>query len=190
MGFIDMETSNRKILTFPNFLSMFRIALIPLFVWLYSIRHRYDMSLSVLLLSGLTDIMDGWIARRFQVISELGKVLDPVADKLTQGAIILCLAYNFPIMWILLVVLITKETVMGIMGIIVLKKTGTVNSAKWHGKLATCLVYGTMIVHILYRETPVSTTYGLIVLCILSIVASLTLYLIRYMKLIKIQNSI
>lgn len=56
------------------------------------------MAVAVLALSGITDILDGFIARRFGMVSDVGKILDPVADKLTQGAVILCLAFRYSLM--------------------------------------------------------------------------------------------
>lgn len=74
-----------KILTIPNVLSFFRLCLIPVIIWMYCSKRDYVRTAVILLLSGATDILDGFIARRFNMVSDLGKVLDPVADKLTQG---------------------------------------------------------------------------------------------------------
>lgn len=73
----------KKIFTIPNLLSAFRLLLIPVFVWAYCIKKAYLLTAGVLLLSGLTDMADGFIARRFHMISDLGKMLDPIADKLS-----------------------------------------------------------------------------------------------------------
>ena len=91
------KPSEKRILTIPNILSFFRLCLIPLFVWLYCVKKDYMWTAIVLLLSGATDMADGYIARRFQMVSALGKVLDPIADKLTQGAMLLCLFTRFQI---------------------------------------------------------------------------------------------
>ena len=71
--------------TVPNILSLFRIALIPVLVLTYLSCDDIWLPASVLVLSGLTDLLDGWIARHFNQISEIGKLLDPIADKLTPG---------------------------------------------------------------------------------------------------------
>ena len=84
----------KEIWTIPNILSMFRIALIPVLVWMYVVVQDDFMTLCLLSLSGITDIVDGIIARKFQMISDFGKVLDPVADKLTQTAMLVCLGSN------------------------------------------------------------------------------------------------
>lgn len=83
-----------QILTIPNFLSLVRLLLIPLIIWLYCTAEYRMISVAVIILSGLTDIADGIIARKFHMVSDFGKMLDPIADKMTQGAILLCLAIH------------------------------------------------------------------------------------------------
>ncbi len=100
-----MPDKGKQILTIPNLLSVFRILLIPLIVWLYCGKQDYLLAAWVLLLSGVTDIADGFIARRFRMVSDLGKVLDPIADKLTQTAALVCLLTRFRAVWWLLGVL-------------------------------------------------------------------------------------
>ena len=80
-------------------MSFFRIALIPLYLWLYCVQKAVIPAICVLALSGLTDIFDGIVARKFNMVSDFGKFIDPVADKLTQGALILSLSVNFPDIW-------------------------------------------------------------------------------------------
>ena len=87
--------SENKIFTLPNVLSFFRILLIPVIIWLYLVKDNSIWAGYVLILSGLTDVLDDFIARRFNVASDLGKVLDPVADKLTQAAMLICLSIRF-----------------------------------------------------------------------------------------------
>lgn len=119
------KTEN-KILTIPNLLSAFRLLLIPVFIWTYCFRSEYLLTAGLLLLSGLTDMADGFIARRFHMVSNLGKMLDPVADKLTQGAMLVCLVTRFPMMWFPLGLLAVKETTVGISSLLVIRKSGVV----------------------------------------------------------------
>ena len=104
-----MEDNRKQLLTIPNLLSAFRILLVPVIVWLYCGRGDYPLTACVLVLSGVTDIVDGFIARRFRMVSDLGKVLDPVADKLTQAVALGCLLTRFEAIWRLLAVLLIKE---------------------------------------------------------------------------------
>ncbi len=143
----------QKILTIPNILSVFRLCLIPIIVWLYG-KKEYGLAIGILLLSGITDILDGWIARHFDMVSDLGKVLDPAADKLTQGVMLLCLFADFPILRILFFGLIVKEVLMSAIGGWAIHKTGTVYGALWHGKLTTCLIYSTIVLHLCWRGIP------------------------------------
>ena len=92
------DVINKRIFTIPNLLSVFRLVLIPIFVWTYCVRRGYLVTAGILLLSGLTDIADGFIARRFHMVSALGMALDPIADKLTQAAMLFCLVTRFPLM--------------------------------------------------------------------------------------------
>ena len=85
---------DNKIITIPNVLSMLRILLIPAIV--YYLNFECVLAFGFLLLSGITDVLDGWIARKFNMTSDLGIVLDPVADKLTQGCVILAIAKSTP----------------------------------------------------------------------------------------------
>jgi cardiolipin synthase len=84
------------------------------FVYVY-FEDRHGLALGVLILSGASDTLDGWIARRFHMITDLGKVIDPVADKLTQGTMIFCVAWHVRSMWFLLGLLAAKEITMGLL---------------------------------------------------------------------------
>lgn len=173
-----------QILTIPNLLSVVRLALIPLIVWLYCGAQQYDIAVAVILLSGMTDVVDGYIARHWHMVSDFGKILDPMADKLTQAAIILCLLTKYPLMRWLIIFFVIKEMMMVIMGLLVIKKTDAVNSAKWYGKVNTVVLYAVMMLLILFPSLPDTVVNLLIVTCVCVIVASLGLYMRFYMKLL------
>lgn len=176
---------SKQIFTIPNLLSFFRLCLIPVFVWLYCWQGNYPATAAVLLLSGFTDIADGFIARRFHMISDLGKVLDPIADKLTQCAMLVCLLTRFPLMACPLAALVVKETMDGLMGLMVVKKTGIVCGAEWHGKAATCLLFAVMVIHVLWYELSPQLSFALILLATAIQLFSLVLYLRRNLSLIR-----
>ncbi|HBL40368.1 MAG TPA: phosphatidylglycerophosphate synthase, partial [Ruminococcaceae bacterium] len=90
-GIIRKRLHRNSIITVPNILSFLRIALVPILVILYIVAEEYRISAALIILSGATDVLDGWIARKFNCISDFGKFIDPVADKLTQCAVVLCL---------------------------------------------------------------------------------------------------
>ena len=126
---------NRRILTIPNLLTLFRLILIPVIAWLYCARQDYAMAAAMLVLSGVTDVADGYIARHFNMISDLGKMLDPVADKLTQFMMLLCLFSRFPAMLLPSILMVIKECIAAVTGLCVIHKTGNVYGSVWHGKL-------------------------------------------------------
>lgn len=175
----------QQIFTVPNLLSFFRILLIPVIVWLYCVRNAYVLALLVLVLSGLTDIADGIIARKFNLISDFGKVLDPIADKLTQAAAMGCLLTRFTYMWLPLAILVVKEVFTGIMGLCAVKKSGEVKGADWHGKLCTVLLYSTIGLHMLWSGIPVLLSKVLMLLCVAVMCLSGILYWYRNYKQIK-----
>lgn len=174
-----------RVLTIPNLLSVFRLCLIPIIVWLYCVRRDYPLTASVLLVSGATDIVDGIIARQFGMISNLGKVLDPVADKLTQGAMLMCLITRFHWMALPLGTMVVKEAFMGLSGIAVVKKTGQVFGADWHGKVATVLLYAMMLLHVLWYDITPLVSAVTIGLCTGMIGLSLVLYAAKNFKALR-----
>lgn len=174
----EIYKESRK-LTIPNLLTGLRIALIPVFIWLYSFQDDYDMAALVLLISGLTDILDGTIARKFNMISDLGKILDPIADKLTQAALLVCLSSRYPLMIVIFALMIAKESLMTWSGYQVVKKTGIVLGAQWHGKAATVLLYTTLLLHAFWLNIPETMSSLLIGACLTMIVLSGVLYYLR-----------
>ena len=117
--------SKKEIFSIPNLMGYFRILLIPVFCYLYitaETEREYLYAALVVLLSSLTDLFDGKIARDFHMVTELGKALDPIADKLTHAALAICLATRYPMMWALIALMLVKEGYMGVMGLIFLKE--------------------------------------------------------------------
>lgn len=178
------NSSAGRVLTVPNVLSFFRICLIPVFVYLY-IRGNYRWTAYVLVLSGITDMADGFIARKFNMISNVGKVLDPIADKLTQAVMLICLFTRFPRMIVPLVLMLVKELFMGITGVLIIKRTGNVLGACWHGKVTTCFLYAMMILHVFWPGISDLVSNFSIVACTLMASVSLGLYGVRNMKILK-----
>ncbi len=181
----DPRNTRKKVITIPNLLSFFRICLIPAIVWLYVVEYDYVWAGYVLILSGITDIVDGFMARHFHMVSNLGKILDPIADKLTQGVMLLCLVLRFPRMIVPFILLIVKEIYMSVSGILIIQRTGIVCSADWHGKAATCFLYGMMVLHMFWHEITPTISTAFIIACSLMIGVSFVLYGIRNVKLLK-----
>ena len=133
----------------PNLISAARILLVPLFVSYY-LDGKVTAAMGVVLLAAASDVLDGAIARRFNMVTKLGKILDPVADKLMQAAMMLCAALETPAVWLLLGLHVLREAVLSLTGLHVILVTGQVHSAKWYGKLCTTVTVAVMAVHIIF----------------------------------------
>ena len=180
-----MEQNTRKqLFTIPNLLSLLRLCMIPLIIWLYCTQKNYALTAVVLVLSGLTDMVDGYIARRFNMVTDLGKALDPVADKLTQASVMFCLLSRFRMMLVPLLLLIFKEVCNGVMSLVVIKKTGKVCGADWHGKVCTWLLYAMMFVHIVWFDISREWTTALIGICVIMMTLAFALYMVRNYKML------
>ena len=106
------EKWKAEITTIPNLLSLFRIALIPVYISVYlnaAEERQYLLAGSILAVSCTTDLADGMIARKFHMVTNLGKVLDPLADKLTQFALILSLSARYTALYPVLGLFLAKE---------------------------------------------------------------------------------
>ena len=148
-----MTDQKNKILTIPNMLTTLRILLVPVFIRAYL--HRPGvLPIVILSVSALTDLLDGQIARRFNQVSDLGKLLDPVADKLTQGAMLICLVKRFPAIWIPLILMIFREAFVGVTSVLAIKKSGRVEGAEMYGKVATVVLDAMVLVHLLFPSIP------------------------------------
>ena len=176
---MNKRTGEDRIWTIPNILSIFRMVLIPVFVWTYCWLKNDLATALVLLLSGISDTADGIIARRFNMVTTLGKAIDPVADKLTQIAMLLCLLTRFPSLIILFVLLLIKEITGGVMSLLILKRRKLVLPADGHGKLTTFLLYATMLLHLLWGSIPESVSNASIAVCSAVTLMSFVLYFIR-----------
>ena len=180
-----MEQNTRKqLFTIPNLLSFLRLCMIPLIIWLYCAQKNYVLTAVVLVLSGLTDTIDGFIARRFNMVTDLGKALDPIADKLTQASVMFCLLTRFQMMLVPLLLLIFKELCNGIMSLFVIKKTGKVCGADWHGKVCTWLLYAMMFLHIVWFDISRQWSTALISICVIMMTVSFALYMVRNYKML------
>ena len=163
-----MILEKEKIFNIPNILSLVRIFLIPCFIISY-FSEQYITSAAILLASGFTDVLDGFIARRFNLITNVGKILDPAADKLTQVAIWISLSIKFnnvPGMIIITALFFLKELLMLIGGIRILKIHKPIASSKWFGKIGTFIFYCVTIYIIAVTDIISSNLVFLLVLAV------------------------
>ena len=176
--------TRQSVLTIPNGLSLFRILLIPVIVWLYVGRGRHYAAVAVVAVSGLTDMADGYIARRFHMVSDLGKVLDPVADKLTQAAILISLASRYSALWWVFGLLCVKELIQAALGYGAVRVTGQMQGARWYGKVSTGVFYATMMLLLLLPGMAPVWANTLMLLCAAALMMAMVLYVRYYLNLI------
>lgn len=147
----------KEVLTIPNLLSLFRLLLIPVYVYLYLTAEdtlHYVAAGLVLALSCLTDMVDGRIARKYNMISTVGMLLDPAADKATQAALLLCLSMKYPILYPVLGLLVIKESFQLIALIIAYLNGKMLPGALFIGKLCTTVLFVSLIAMVLFPDIP------------------------------------
>lgn len=136
----DKKIDFSELKTIPNILTLIRIVLIGPFVVKF-LQQDYIAAVIIIVISGLTDCFDGIIARKFDMITELGKLLDPLADKMTLMAVAACLCTVFPVIIPLMIILTVKDLLMLVGASVLIKKGIKPPAAKWYGKIGTLLFY-------------------------------------------------
>lgn len=167
----------------PNILCYLRILMVPWFLQVYftaEVQKDYYMATFIVLLSGITDFLDGQIARRCNMITDLGKLIDPIADKLMQLAMLVALALKIQYMYVLIIYLVIKEIVTSVTAFVIMKMyERRLNGAKWYGKVCTAVLYVIMLVLVAFPQLQSSVQNTLLIVC----VACLTLAFVMYMRL-------
>lgn len=186
--------------TIPNWLCFLRIALIPVFSVLF-IKENYILAFVLMIIAALTDLVDGKIARKFNMVSNLGKILDPIADKLSQVAIVIILIVKFwsfdgPLKYLLFLFII-KEGLMVIGGVLLLAKGMRPVAAEMWGKVATTVFYIFMIAIIaigpngalvgigFFKALPTPVIYGMVIISVILAFVSLFGYAPGFIRQIK-----
>ena len=182
----------KEILTIPNLLSLFRLVLIPIYVVIYleatNISH-YFTAAAILAVSCLTDMIDGKIARHFNMISTLGKILDPIADKATQFTLTLCLSIKYPVLRIVLGLFVVKELFQGIVGLINLRRGKMLPGALMAGKICTTILFISLILLVLLPNLSETVVNSIAVLDAAFLIYSFISYIFAYFgKHTKVQD--
>ncbi len=165
----------------PNMISGFRIVLIPVFVWLM-MRDEFFGAALVLLFSAVTDVLDGYLARRNGWITQLGKVLDPAADKLTQVTVCVVLAVKIRFLLPLLLIMLCKEFLMLVLGAVLVVRGIKLEGAKWFGKLSTVLFYLIMTAILFFPKLPQVGIYWMVALATASALGAVLMYIPEYRR--------
>lgn len=158
----------KEILTIPNMLSLFRLVLIPVYIYIYlnaSEPSHYSLAAGILAVSCLTDMVDGKIARKFNMISNLGKLLDPIADKMTQLALLICLSIHRKALRVLLALFLIKEFFQFFALIFNLRKGQALDGALMSGKICTTVLFLSLILMVMLPGLPDNVTSLITLIC-------------------------
>lgn len=152
----------KDLFTIPNLLSLFRLVLIPVYVVIYFHAQTdadYYLAAGILAVSCLTDLIDGKIARHFNMISNTGKILDPLADKATQFTLIVCLTIRYPILLILICLFVVKEGFQAIAGLLILRRGEILAGALISGKICTTVLFISLILLVMIPRISPTALY-------------------------------
>lgn len=168
----------------PNILSFIRLLMIPVFVYTYFTFDTYPKSFiaaGVYLLAWITDALDGYLARRNNWITDLGKWLDPLADKAMQFTAAVCFAVDNLVFLLVVIPMFIKEILMLVGGMVVVKRKHIVVQALWYGKVATIILFACAFFRIIFRESRIfDITVSVLILT--TMIFALVMYCIRTMK--------
>jgi cardiolipin synthase len=145
----------KDLLTIPNFLSLFRLLLVPVYMTIYlngSQPRDYIAAAVILAVSCLTDMIDGKIARKYNMGSKVGQLLDPIADKVTQFALIICLSVKYPVLWNLVILFVIKESFQSIAAFVTYRKGKILTGALLSGKICTTVLFMSLILMVLMPD--------------------------------------
>ena len=143
----------KEVLTIPNLLSLFRLLLIPVYMVIYLKAEEtkdYITAGVILALSCLTDLVDGKIARKFNMITTLGKFLDPLADKITQFTLILSLSIRHPVLWFVLALFVMKELFQLVAGALAAHHGYILKGALYTGKVCTTVLFVSLVTLVVF----------------------------------------
>ncbi len=173
----------KEILTVPNLLSLFRLILIPVYVYIYlnaKDSTDYYLAAGILAVSCLTDMVDGQIARHFNMISSLGKILDPLADKATQFTLIICLTIRYNVLRYLVGLFLLKELFQLIAGFISIRKHKILKGALISGKICTTVLFISLIVMVMIPTLEHSTVRIITIVDCVFVLIAFAEYVITY----------
>ena len=178
----------KEFFNIPNCLCYFRIILIPVFfVFYFQAEGQMDYIISALILivSGFTDFLDGYIARKYDMITDFGKLIDPIADKLTQFSVAVALIYTYSLMWLLVAIIFVKDAMLALGSFYLFEKGEKIRGASWWGKISTAIFDVTVIVLIgLHIPDSIVPTI-LITVCAILMFLSFVLYAKQIYEMIK-----
>ena len=182
---MGIQNWKKQVFTIPNILSLFRLLLIPVYIHIYlnakSIAD-YHLAAAILAVSCLTDAVDGQIARRFNMITAVGKVLDPLADKITQFTLIICLAMRHPILWSIIGLFVAKELFQLVAGYIIVRHGKILKGAQISGKICTTVLFVSLTLLVLVPDIHPYWVVGITIVDTLFLLIAFIDYIFVYVR--------
>ena len=182
----------KDIFTIPNLLSLFRLVLIPVYATVYldaTQNYQFILAGFILAVSCLTDMIDGKIARKYGMITTLGKVLDPLADKLTQLTLTICLSMKYPVLYPVLGLFIMKELFQLVICVVFLRKGKMLPGALLAGKVCTTVLFISLIALVLLPDIDPAAVTVIAVIDALFLAVSFMSYAMAYFgKNVKVRD--
>lgn len=181
-----------KLKYIPNILSAIRIALVFAFAYVFFAFYPDGLAAAagIFILSGITDVVDGRLARRFGWVTQVGKILDPLADKLMQCTALFCLAFKGLVPWWIFVFFAAKELLMGAGAILLFRKKHEIGVSRYFGKAAVVLFYAIVCAILLFGDK--MSVFGVNLLCAVAALCAagaLVMYYFNYLKKKKNRNA-
>ena len=170
----------------PNILTYIRFILVPVFIILYSRAVTWTdhlIAAAVIVLSGITDIADGFIARNWNMVSDLGKIIDPIADKAMQFAMLICVCRRYR--WVVLLVCIygVKELLSILVSAYLFTRGKHIDGAMWCGKLCTVILFLVMLTLVVVPRVPIYVVNTMIGFSAAFMILAFFIYMREYFKL-------
>lgn len=181
-----MNIKKEDLFKIPNILSYIRIILVPIYVYVFihaNEPNEYILSVFIVILSAVTDLLDGIIARKFGIITDWGKIIDPLADKLMQAAMLFTVIFKFKGIYFLIILFILKELVSFLVSAFLYKRGKHLNGAIWYGKVCTVVLYIVMLILIARPNLKSAIVILLIVIASFFMIVSFVAYMLEYKKL-------
>lgn len=175
----------KEVFTIPNMLSLIRLILIPVYVMIYleaDSNKDYYLAAAILAVSCLTDLVDGKIARHFNMISNLGKILDPLADKLTQFTLLICLLSRYSILWVIVPLFVIKELFQLVAGGLSIRKGKMLKGAQMTGKICTTVLFISLIVMVMIPTLSMTAVNIITFIDLSFLIAAFADYIIVYCR--------
>lgn len=184
-----MHFKKRDLVSIPNILTYFRFALVPVFVCLYTNASdniaNHVWAIVCVAASALTDIIDGRIARKTNQITDIGKILDPIADKAMEFAMMFCIIVRYPLVIILIVVFALKELISLCFSGYLFKHKKTLNGAMWCGKVCTVILYGVILTFLIVPHISKGLEYTLIAIAVAAMILAFVVYMHAYLNMLR-----